>query len=127
MPNLVYVVDGEGEPLLPTCGARARILLKKGKAKMYSVIPFTIQLNRIVNNPKGEFRVGIDDGAKEVGISVAYWDIIKAHHNRLGTVIGSVRSLKKNCITLRIASNNNFPVSYNKSTLLWRSSNIIYC
>jgi len=75
MSNLVvYVIDVENKPLLPTGGARARILLKKGKAKMYSVIPFTIQLNRIVNNPKGEFKVGIDDGAKEVGISVAYKD-----------------------------------------------------
>jgi len=72
--NVIYVVDAEGKPLLPTCGARARILLKKGKAKVYSVVPFTICLTRIVENPVGEFKIGIDDGAKEAGISVGYED-----------------------------------------------------
>jgi hypothetical protein len=56
-----------------------------------------------------------------------HWDIVKTHHRRLGVVIGSVRSLKKSCITLRTEFDNNFPVSYNKSKLLWRPSNIIYC
>ena len=68
----IFVVDIEGTPLLPTNGARARILLKQGKAKVHSVVPFTIQLVRKIDNPVGEFKVGIDDGAKEVGISVAY-------------------------------------------------------
>ena len=72
--SIVYVVDAEQKPLLPTCGARARILLKNGKAKMYSVIPFTIQLNRKIDNPVGGFKVGVDDGAKAVGISVAHED-----------------------------------------------------
>ncbi len=67
----VYVVDKEGIPLIPTCPARARILLKKGKAEVYSVVPFTIRLKRIVKKPIGEFEVGIDDGAKVVGISVS--------------------------------------------------------
>lgn len=68
----IFVIDSCGMPLLPTNGARARILLKKGKAKIYSVIPFTIQLLRKVDSPVGEFKVGIDDGAKEAGVSVAY-------------------------------------------------------
>ena len=70
----IFVVDSEGTPLLPTKGARARILLGLSKAKVYSVVPFTIQLVRKVDNPVGEFKVGIDDGAKEVGISIAYKD-----------------------------------------------------
>ncbi len=69
---LIFVVDSEGTPLLPTNGARARILLKKNKARVWTVIPFTIQLNRKVEDPIGEFKVGIDDGAKYVGISVAH-------------------------------------------------------
>lgn len=56
---LVFVIDSEGTPLLPTNSARARILLKQGKAKVYSVVPFTIQLNRkivnIVKQLKDEF------------------------------------------------------------------------
>lgn len=70
----VFVVDLEGKPLLPTSGARARLLLKKDKAKVYSVVPFTIRLNRKVDEPIGEFKVGIDDGGKNVGISIAYED-----------------------------------------------------
>ena len=66
----VFVVDADGKPLLPTTPARARLLLKKGKAKVYRMIPFTIQLNRVVSNPDGEFTVAVDDGAKWIGIAV---------------------------------------------------------
>jgi hypothetical protein len=56
-----------------------------------------------------------------------HWDIVKAKHGRLGEVVGSIRSLKKSCITLRTKFDDNFPVSYNKSILLWRPSGIVYC
>jgi hypothetical protein len=68
----VFVIDKNGKPLLPTCEARARILLRQGKAEVYSVLPFTIRLKRVIENPVGGFKVGIDDGAKVVGISIAY-------------------------------------------------------
>lgn len=66
----VFVVDAEGKPLLPTHPARSRKLIREGKAKVLRIVPYTIQLNRVVDNPVGSFTVGIDDGAKEVGISV---------------------------------------------------------
>jgi len=66
----VFVIDLEGKPLLPTHPARARKLLDSGKATVYQVVPFTIKLNRVVENPVGEFTVGIDDGATGVGIAV---------------------------------------------------------
>ncbi len=66
----VFVIDKEGKPLLPTHPARARKLLRDGKAKVYQVVPFTIQLERVIENPVGSFTVGIDDGAKYVGIAV---------------------------------------------------------
>jgi len=66
----VFVVDTEGKPCLPTRSARARRLLRDGKAKVVQVMPFTIQLKRIVANPVGSFKVGIDDGAKYVGVAV---------------------------------------------------------
>jgi len=66
----VFVIDLEGKPLLPTHPARARKLLDSGKATVYQVVPFTIQLKRVVDNPVGSFTVGIDDGAKKVGIAV---------------------------------------------------------
>ncbi len=66
----VFVVDAESKPLLPTHPARARKLLRTGKAVVYRVIPFTIQLTRVVSVPVGSLTIGIDDGAKEVGIAV---------------------------------------------------------
>jgi len=69
---MVFVIDREFKPLLPTTEARARLLLKKKKAFVYSVIPFTIQLKKVINNPVGKFKIGIDDGAKEVGISIGH-------------------------------------------------------
>jgi len=72
MPSdVVFVIDGSGSPLLPTCPARARILLKKEKATVHTVVPYTIQLKRVIDDPVGEFKVGIDDGAKFVGIAVS--------------------------------------------------------
>jgi len=56
-----------------------------------------------------------------------HWDIVKAEHKRLGIVIGSIRSLKAKCITLRTNFDDNFSVSYNKTKLLWRPSSIVYC
>jgi len=68
--SIVFVIDSEGKPLLPTHPARSRKLLREGKAKVKQVVPFTIQLNRKVDSPVGEFEVGVDDGAKHVGIAV---------------------------------------------------------
>ena len=66
----VFVIDKEKKPCLPTHPARARKLLRSGRAKVYRVVPFTIQLERVIENPVGSFTVGIDDGAKEVGLAV---------------------------------------------------------
>jgi len=56
-----------------------------------------------------------------------HWDIVKAKHKRLGIVLGSVRSLKEKCITLRTSFDNNFQVSYSKTNLLWRPAGLAYC
>jgi hypothetical protein len=70
MSDKVFVMDAEGKPLLPTNPARARLLLKRCKADIECVIPFTIRLRRVVNNPVGSFGVGIDDGSKHVGVAI---------------------------------------------------------
>ena len=70
MTPKVFVIDNSGKPLLPTHPARARKLLSSGKAKVTRVVPFTIQLQRVIDSPVGCFTIGIDDGAKEVGIAV---------------------------------------------------------
>jgi len=66
----VFVVDNNNKPLLPTTPRRARHLLENGKAKVIRVMPFTIQINRIIDEPVGSFTSSIDDGAKHVGISI---------------------------------------------------------
>jgi hypothetical protein len=70
MTPKVFVIDKEGKPLLPTHPARARKLLRTGKAKVINVVPFTIQLERVIEKKVGSFTVGIDDGAKQAGIAV---------------------------------------------------------
>lgn len=66
----VFVVDKERKPLLPTHPARARMLLKKGRASVERMIPFTIRLDRIIENPAGSLKAKVIDGAKRVGIAL---------------------------------------------------------
>jgi hypothetical protein len=66
----VFVVDAEGKPCLPTKPRRARQLLKQGRAIVKQVVPFTVQLKKTLEKPVGSFEVGIDDGAKYVGIAI---------------------------------------------------------
>lgn len=70
MQNKVFVIDADGKPLLPTYPARARLLLKHGKADVECMMPFTIRLRRSIDSPVGEFGVGIDDGSKHVGVAI---------------------------------------------------------
>lgn len=65
-----FVIDSKGKMCLPCHTARSRKLLKQGKAKVYQVVPFTIQLNYEVKEPVGSFKVGIDDGSKKVGFAI---------------------------------------------------------
>ena len=66
----VFVLEKIGKPCLPCHPARARKLLRQSKAKIVQVVPFTIQLNYVIENPVGSFIVGIDDGSKHVGVAV---------------------------------------------------------
>ena len=65
---MVLVQNKEGPPLSPCHPARARILLKKGKAKVVSAYPFTIKLTYQVENPKFTPTRAILDDGKTCGI-----------------------------------------------------------
>ena len=69
---LIYVLDINGQPLMPTsrCG-KVRRLLKTNKAKVIKRCPFTIQLNYETTNHKQEITLGIDAGSKTIGISAS--------------------------------------------------------
>lgn len=67
---MVLVQNKDGASLSPCHPARARILLKKGKAKVISTYPFTIKLTYLVENPVfTPTRVILDDG-KTCGLGV---------------------------------------------------------
>lgn len=72
MPKIAFVLNGDGKPLAPTKAGRAGYLIRKGKARLIRKIPMVIKLNYVVEgaNPQ-ECTIGIDEGAKYVGISVA--------------------------------------------------------
>ena len=68
--KMVFVFNKNGTRLMPCHPAKARILLKKKKAKVIKVFPFTIKLNYQIDNPKlQDVTIGIDPG-KTIGISI---------------------------------------------------------
>lgn len=67
---LVFVLNKHGEPLMPCKPRKARILLKEKKAKIVSYEPFTIQLLYGSSGYKQETTIGIDTGAKNIGVAI---------------------------------------------------------
>jgi 5-methylcytosine-specific restriction endonuclease McrA len=68
----VFVLDKHGTPLQPTDPARARQLLKAGRARVHRRTPFTIRLidRLLADSVVQGVEVGIDPGSKHTGISV---------------------------------------------------------
>ena len=67
---LVYVLNQNGQPLMPTsrCG-KVRKLLKSNKAQVVKHCPFTIQLMYDNTNHTQPINLGIDAGSKIIGVS----------------------------------------------------------
>ena len=67
---MVYVLDVNGQPLMPTCRyGKVRRLLKQGKAKVVKRCPFAIQLLYDSTTYTQPVTLGVDAGAKHVGLS----------------------------------------------------------
>lgn len=66
---MVYVLSQTGKPLMPTSNAKARILLKQGKASVKTVKPFTIQLTYTTTEYTQKVTLGIDSGYLNIGFS----------------------------------------------------------
>lgn len=67
---MVYVLNQDGQPIMPTVNhAKVRVLLKKGKAKVIKRCPFTIQLLYPCDNGVQPISLGVDAGGKHIGIS----------------------------------------------------------
>lgn len=67
---MVYVKNMDGSPLYPCTNARARILLKQGKAKVIDKQNFTIKLNYLVEFNNKELILKVDTGSSNVGVAV---------------------------------------------------------
>ncbi|MCJ0554139.1 RNA-guided endonuclease IscB, partial [Enterococcus cecorum] len=70
----VFVRNMQGKPLMPCSNRKARLLLKEGKAKIYQYNPFTIQLCYASREYVQECHIGIDTGAKHIGMAVTSED-----------------------------------------------------
>lgn len=67
---MVYVQDIDGKPLMPTTRhGKVRRLLKANKATVVNLCPFTIRLTYATSGYKQEIVLGVDAGAKHVGLS----------------------------------------------------------
>lgn len=66
----VFVINQRGEALMPCTQRKARLLLKEGKAKIHKYNPFTIQLTIPTGESKQDCHVGIDTGAKHIGLAI---------------------------------------------------------
>jgi len=66
---LVYIINKDSKPLMPTSPRKARLLLKEGKAKIHKYEPFTIQLIYGSYGYRQSVTLGLDSGSKNVGLA----------------------------------------------------------
>lgn len=67
---MVYVLNFNGQPLMPTSRhGKVRHLLKDGKAKVVKNCPFTIQLLYETTTYTQDITLGVDAGSKTIGLS----------------------------------------------------------
>ncbi|EGJ33279.1 hypothetical protein LYNGBM3L_37660 [Moorena producens 3L] len=79
MPNYVFVIDTNKQPLNPIYPKKARRLLDKGKAAVFRMYPFTIILKTAIrqsrrcanDNPViSSCQIKIDPGSKVTGFAL---------------------------------------------------------
>ena len=68
--NTVLVLSSTKKPLMPTRPARARRLLRDGKAAVYRLQPFTIILKDRADGETQPIEAKFDPGSKTTGIAV---------------------------------------------------------
>lgn len=75
---LVFIINKNGEKLMPCKPSKARKLLRDNKAKIVSHKPFTIQLLYGSSGYKQNINLGIDLGAKHIGVAITTEDKVLA-------------------------------------------------
>ena len=92
----VFVLDKNKKPLNPTHPARARKLLKSGRAKTLKRFPFTIVLQNVEGGETNDCQLKIDPGSQTTGLAIlqgnrVIWGAELTHRG------GQIR----NCLTSR--------------------------
>ena len=64
---MVYVINCDGNPLMPCTNVIARLLLKQGKAKVAKKTPFTIKLLYQTTSYTQSITLGFDTGSTKIG------------------------------------------------------------
>ena len=70
---MVFVLSKNKKPLSPCHPAKARQLLRKGKAVIHKRCPFTIRLKELKKTDKenrDEYRIKIDYGSRYTGLAI---------------------------------------------------------
>ena len=70
----VFVINLRDKPLMPCSNKKARKLLRDKKAKIVYYNPFTIQLLYTTGETIQDINIGIDTGAKYIGIAITTKD-----------------------------------------------------
>lgn len=68
--NRIFVLDNRKQPLSPCSPARARILLREGRAAVYRRFPFTIILKNRTGGETQPVELKLDPGSKTTGIAL---------------------------------------------------------
>lgn len=66
---VIFILNNQGNPLMPCKPAKARHLLEQGNAKVVNRNPFTIQLLYWSGECKQDIKLGIDPGYSTIGFS----------------------------------------------------------
>lgn len=76
----VFVLDNQKQPLSPCVPARARMLLRHGKAAVYRRFPFTIILKERTGGKTQPVELKLDPGSKTTGVALV-------QQNRRGKIV----------------------------------------
>lgn len=68
---IVFVINKDGDPLMPCKPQRARLLLKNKKAEISNYKPFTIKLLQKTSNYTQDLTVGVDLGSRHIGLAIS--------------------------------------------------------
>lgn len=129
---MVYVLNVDGKPLMPTSRhGKVRHLLKSGMAKIIKRTPFTIQLNYKTTNYTQEITLGVDAGSKYIGLSATtnkkelYSGVVELRNDIVGLLSTrrEFRRTRRNRLKYRAPRFNNRVHSKNKG---WLAPSIEY-